>query len=319
METRWPNGLFASCSITLCSLTRITPPNPPPDCPLLLSAGLTRKPGYFGPITVYLEHPLPNPSAGPTPSRNPDYAAYPLRLELAVSQTIPTCTNGIYGNVPMSGTGSCPISRDVLSASGAYWITLTADMPAYPLGSEPVYIEVRNPAPLDMGASGNVTYRLRIAHDAGPSGGGADSGATGIIIAVVVAVIVIAGVVMGGLIVMKRMKLQHAAVVAAAAAKESSSDSGSSGGATAPSTPLSAYASGGSALSSQAPVPMSAYASGGGFAAASPISSAASHISTRGLPGMTVSSNPYNVASAGTPAPPPPVRNGYPATGSSLF
>jgi hypothetical protein len=269
-------------------------------------------PGYLGPITVYVDGPLANPSVSPVP-RPSIFAGAVLPLALTVSRSRPACTNDIFANVPKT---SCTYSRDLPAAAGASWVTLTfgSAVVPYPInGGEPVYVEVINMAPSIMGASGNATYRIRVEKNAGPGSAPAESGVTSIVIAVVVAAIVIAAVVVGGLVVIKRMKHRSrgaqvvTVMTTAKPAEEATAES---------KTPW--YPGSGAGGSSSG-----GGAGGGGFAAASPISGA-SGVSMRTLGGVppppapVATVNPYAsaVAPGMPPPPPPPVRSAYGPSGA---
>jgi hypothetical protein len=134
--------------------------------------------GYLGPITVYVDGPLANPSVSPVP-RPPAYANATLPLALAVSRTRPACTNDIFAAVPRT---ACAYSRDAVpAAAGDAFVTLTfgSVLAPYPInGGDPVYVEVANMAPALLGESGNATYRVRVEANAGPASGSASQSGT---------------------------------------------------------------------------------------------------------------------------------------------
>lgn len=152
-----------------------------------------RQPGYQGPMTVYLDQTAHSIQLTPRPVAFQDVSA---RLELSVSRSPPTCPGGSYIRVPFSaGNSPCAFSgRDPEGSNPFYVLESSAD-PVYPVSdSDLIYVEVKNRLPLDMGNSGNVTFRVRLAHDLGPSPApAAADGMTTIIIAVVVAGVVLAG------------------------------------------------------------------------------------------------------------------------------
>ena len=259
----------------------------------------TRHPGYFGPITFYVDI---LPPAAPLPSRDPSWAGLALSPDIAISLTAPACPNGIFGG---AGVTSCSLTRDVMPRSPDQdWITLTPDQSSYPTSSSSViYIEIRNRAPTEMGASGNMTLRLRVAHDAGPpSGAKGDGGATGIAIAVVVAAVVVAGVVMGGLIVMKRMKRAKAAVMSGASSSSAAAAAAAVGGGA-----KSASSSSSAAEGSAAGNPLT-----------SPSNSLTSSRQAMHNPYLTATSAATSAAGGGAmPPPPPPVAVAIGAGGGS--